>query len=342
MSDSRVLVVGGSENIGIVLRFKADGTVDPVPGSTSAFQNLIAFQPPGRGTRFVDVAALPNGSIRAAGWVAQNAVDFQRDFIVARFLESGAIDPSFGNGGVTVVPFDLDPSKEDTAVAMAVAPSGRIVVVGSVAQTGNNIGVAALTAGGQLDPTFLGVLGTPGKTAFDWSNGSNDRAADVAIDSLGRILITATTNPSGMDVIGVARLESNGLPDGTFGPPGSLGRRTFVFFLDPLRAGSITTDAQNRVYFAGSADTPDPLDAPRNVFVRRLLENGNADGTFGSSGLAYYGHEYDGFGRDDIGVGIALQGDRPVIVTAAQYSGEDFDFGVARLTSATLFTDGFE
>jgi len=339
MSDSRVLVVGGSDNIGIVMRFKADGTVDPVPGSPSAFFSVIAFQPPGRGTRFVDVAALPNGSILAAGWIALNAVDFKRDFIVARFLESGAIDPSFGNGGFTVVPFDLDDSMEDSAVAMAVAPSGRIVVVGTVAQTGNNIGVAALTPGGQLDPNFLGVLGTPGKTAFDWLNNSSDRAADVAIDSLGRILITATTNPSGMDVIGVARLQSNGLPDGSFGPSG---RRTLVFFLEPLRAGSITTDAQNRVYVAGSADTSDILDAPRNVYVRRLLENGNADGSFGSSGIASYGHEPDDTGRDDIGVGIALQGDRPVIATAAQFSGADFDFGVARLTSATLFTDGFE
>ena len=82
---------------------------------------------------------------------------------------------------------------------------------------------------------------------------------------------------------------------------------------------------------------------PTHVIGRRFLANGTPDGDYGqSSGFVFYGHERDATGRADVTVGTALDGDRLVIASAAEYEGEDYDYGVARLAGDTLFADGFE
>ena len=334
MADQRLLVCGSFSGFGFVGRFRADGTRDDMPGAGAG--DLALFQPNGRGVRFVDVVALPDNRFLAAGTIVAKVGELQRDFVVARFLESGALDTSFGKGGFATAAFDLDASRQDATVAMAVAPNGTIVLAGVVSAVTNDVGVAAFTANGQPDPGFLGAIGLPGRTAFEFAGGANDRVADVAVDSLGRIVLVATTDPMGTDEIGVARLLPNGLPDTSFGPQG---RRSISFGFLPLRAGAVVVDPQNRIYPVGTLELTTPSQGPTQVFAQRLLENGLVDQDFNS---IVYGFETAATGREDVAVSAALQGDRLVIASAAQVSGENYDFGLARFTSNAILADGFE
>jgi uncharacterized delta-60 repeat protein len=74
------------------------------------------------------------------------------DFLVARFLEDGSPDPSFGTNGVST-PSLTDGS--DTASDVLLLNDGRIVVVGNSA-SGSAPGpiVARYRDDGTLDPTF--------------------------------------------------------------------------------------------------------------------------------------------------------------------------------------------
>ena len=128
----------------------------------------------------------------------------------------------------------------------------------------------------------------------------------------------------------------NGLPDASFG---AFGRRTVSLFFDPVRAGAVVVDAERRIYAVASADLQDADEGPRQVLVRRFLENGLFDTTYQD---AFYGHEFDATGRDDVAVGASLQNGRLVVVAAAQASSVDFDYGVARFQSGTVFANGFE
>ena len=79
--------------------------------------------------------------------VAGTATGTNRDFAVARYLPTGALDASFAGGGTATHNF----GSNDDAYAVLVDSSKKVVVVG---QAGNNFGVVRYTEAGELDTTF--------------------------------------------------------------------------------------------------------------------------------------------------------------------------------------------
>jgi uncharacterized delta-60 repeat protein len=84
--------------------------------------------------RFRDVAIQPDGKILAAGSGnelagADESTSPGSDFLLARFRPNGAPDKSFARGGLVLV--DLANGNYDSAKALGVQPSGRIVLAGS-------------------------------------------------------------------------------------------------------------------------------------------------------------------------------------------------------------------
>ena len=85
------------------------------------------------------------------------------DFVMARFLADGTLDPGFGDGGMVTT--DIQPDQQEEALAVAVAPDGGIVVVG-YSGFDATMALARYLPDGSLDPAFGagGIVGgsTPG------------------------------------------------------------------------------------------------------------------------------------------------------------------------------------
>jgi uncharacterized delta-60 repeat protein len=161
-----------------VLRYQTDGQLD------------TAF-----GDHGVATAAF-SGSAMEAGW---GAVVVQSDgrvlvsgvsnwseggrFAIARFDATGAVDTSFGSGGLAVLDYAADP---DWLLDLALQQDGKIVALG-VTTTGG--GLVRFDSNGQLDTTF----GTNGRvdTHINLSRGGTITPDDggVAIDADGRIVV---------------------------------------------------------------------------------------------------------------------------------------------------------
>lgn len=73
-----------------------------------------------------DVAVDAFGRIVVVGYRAESFVD--EDFAILRYLPNGQLDASFGGGGAVTTP--IGPSN-NRAMAMAIAPDGKILVAGT-------------------------------------------------------------------------------------------------------------------------------------------------------------------------------------------------------------------
>jgi len=223
---------------------------------------------------------------------------------------AGARDASFGKDGkVTVgfpsesagssgpqyeLPFEFTPGHQK----MALAPGGKVVVAGASK-------IARFTDDGKLDPTFGhgGVINVPRPT------GGVFVLTDVAVDSLGRVVVVGLTRPlptnSTPDPViaeaTVLRFEADGKPDRTFGTNGRL--ITDLGLGNPPAPGgtysgpsigirSVVIDSQNRIVISGGYVTELGTCSRRvnsKGFIARLNVSGTLDTTFGSNGIRTLG-----------------------------------------------------
>ena len=148
-SDDKIVAVADSCGTGcdaVVLRYTKTGTLDPAFGIggrvTADFGGLVER------TTAVAIIESPGGrKIIVGGGGGPNA-----DFVLARYDDNGVLDPTFGNGGMVLCDFGFS----DGINALAVASDGKIVAVGSSAETGLSrvFAVARFNADGSPDLTF--------------------------------------------------------------------------------------------------------------------------------------------------------------------------------------------
>jgi uncharacterized delta-60 repeat protein len=124
------------------------------------------------------LALHPDGTIVAAGFVDG---EHRGDMLLARFTQSGGLDPTFGTGGWTIT--DLG-SGSERLEGVALQPDGWIVAAGQVA-TGlhADFAVVRYDPQGRLDPSF----GRDGLATFDFG-GREDRTHALALQPDGGIV----------------------------------------------------------------------------------------------------------------------------------------------------------
>lgn len=149
-----------------LVRFNADGTPDSGFGTGGA-----VWENAGINEVITDIELLPDGRIVACGTRGN-------DFLVMRFLPNGQLDPSFGTNGRAVTTFNSSYAIPE----MVVRPSGKILLAG---RSVNNIAVAYYNADGSPDTTFNGT----GKLVFNFQTGQFVIPMDVAVDSVGRVVL---------------------------------------------------------------------------------------------------------------------------------------------------------
>jgi uncharacterized delta-60 repeat protein len=125
--DGRLVVVGQGMDRGFaIIRLLGNGALDPNFGTNGRAH--VKFSGPSGYDEPFAVSAQINGKIVVAGYFEGTPDD---DFAVARLLPGGALDSTFGDGtGRAIVP--ISTTTDDRAWALAVAPSGRLVVAGWV------------------------------------------------------------------------------------------------------------------------------------------------------------------------------------------------------------------
>ena len=248
-----------------IVRLLANGTPDPafgthgvaaIPVGDVGYANAILVDPAGN----IDVA----GTARVAG---------VNHFAVIRLTPHGTLDPTFGNGGITILP----PTAADWG--MVRQADGSLVLGGQELQAGTQTFMAArVRPNGTLDPTYGtgGIVTLPiGSTAVGYA---------INIQPDGKVVLGGNGNAKDGTPIGaIARLNTNGTLDPTFGTGGIL----------QFPGGGLnlmTLDSAGHIYLAGVGAT-----------LIRLNPNGTIDTTFANHGLGIYCN-----GTDCAANGIAI------------------------------------
>lgn len=270
----KVIAVGEGPRRGVIAmaRYFPSGLLDPTFGVGGKVRSPFG---PAQATGAEGVALQADGKIVVAGRCCGG------DMAVARFTANGAPDPSFAGDGVKEVSFGSEDWYQGEGRAVAIAPGGKIVVVGSsLYESGSNFGAARLNPNGQLDRTFAGD-GTAEENAFPNALRPFSRAEDVAIQPDGRIVLAGTAAETGSDDrIALVRFLSDGKPDRSFSDDGLV--RTGFGRGGEAQAYGVDLQRDGRIVVAGSVAPEEPYYRPAVV---RYLRNGNLDRTFAGDGL---------------------------------------------------------
>jgi uncharacterized delta-60 repeat protein len=152
-----------------VARLSSDGSLDELFGDGG--HTMIAFDFGADTGSNHDVAyavqPMADGRIVLAGEADVSATaSFNMDMAFVRLRGDGTLDPTFGNGGRTLVEFDRSPGGYDTVQALVL--DGAHVVAGGYAQTedatGADLAFVRLLPNGARDQSF----GNFGRRTFDF------------------------------------------------------------------------------------------------------------------------------------------------------------------------------
>jgi len=289
-ADGKIVVVGDSHVQQVAItRLNANGTLDTTFSADG--KKLFSW---GAVSRATGVIVLSSGKLLLGGFSGPEGGNIQ----AARLNANGALDTTFGTGGIATV----DLGGTEFGNAMARQANGRILIVGRSDVAGGV--VVRLRTTGLLDPDFNGGhVSIPGAVTLNAVFVQPDRKIVVA------------GNTVGLEKMTVARLLPNGTPDSGFGTNGVV---TIDFGTLADIVGGAVLQPDGKIVVAGYSQSDE------DVAVVRLNADGSPDATFGTAGKA----KVD-FGVATFGNAVALQKNGRIVV-AGQRSGSD-DFAVARL-----------
>lgn len=307
------IVVAGQFNGGVmVARFLPTGAPDTSFGG----DGVVTTDFTSESDRAVAVAIDGSGRIVIAGGASFSHV------LVARYLENGDLDTSFGGGDGYFAETMNDPTtgfRFSGIADMALDANERIVAVGG--------GFVAMrfTASGALDTSFGGGDGIVGHRVE-----SDDTASAVAIDSSGRILVAGSTGSNASETVsafdvGVVRYSESGTLDTAFGDGESMAVAPDMGGYES--AQGIAVDANGRIVTGGATYDGSTSD----FFVARFLPSGRISGSFGGGD----GVVTTDLGGDEFGTAVALDSSGRIVLggnaeAIENESGISSDFALLR------------
>lgn len=218
---------------------------------------------------------------------------------------SGSLDTSFNGTGFFTT--STSPTV-DYLVDLALNADGSMVAVGQTEVTAgadNDWVVLKLRADGTADSTF----GTAGVVTL--SAGVGFESARAIFPDAGGYLVLGTLSGTNAD-LGIARLNSNGTLDMTFGNNGVMrhDHGQWEYFVDVAR------DPMGRFVVVGRRSASGA--GPHDVVVARLNTNGTLDVLFGAMGFV----DFDA-GGDESATAVAIDPTTSAIYVAASANGSD-------------------
>jgi uncharacterized delta-60 repeat protein len=259
---------GTNGNSFAVVRYNQDGSPDNSFGTNGLVLTSFGVQSEAKG-----VALQPDGKIVAAGYSYTGS---NNDFVLARYNSDGSLDPAFGNDGKVITPSVTD----DYARSMAIEPDGKIIVAGQSRNPAIDFAMVRYNADGSVDNAF----GLNGKVITDFNN-SEDDANSVKIQDDGKIVVGGYSRAGSSTQFALARYNTNGSLDTTFGATGKITTSVGGNFYDSINSVAIQPDG--KIIAAGYASAA--LDGGLtniNFALVRYQTNGDLDSSFGTGGKA--------------------------------------------------------
>lgn len=205
-SDGKILVTGYSDNRFVIARYNTNGSLDNTFDNDGIVTTIIGTN---NQANALDIQT--DGKILIGGYCL---IGSQNTFVVARYNTNGSLDISFDSDGISTVnigPFD------DRAYAIDIQSDGKIVLAG---QSDNGFlpvfALARFNPNGSLDNNFDndGVITT--------NIVANDRVFAMSIQADGKIVVGGCTYNGTQYVFALARYNSNGSLDNSFGNNGKV------------------------------------------------------------------------------------------------------------------------
>lgn len=293
-SNGKIVAGGQTSRNGInqfaLIRYNNDGSVDSSYGS----QGLVITNF-GNICNINSIALTADNKVVAVGNYNNGSAS---DFAIARYLKTGALDPTFnGNGEVT-----SNFGNSDNAIAVALDTTGKIVVGGYYTDPSNNshFEIARYTTNGSLDPSFngSGVTGT--------NFGSNQEyLSAIVLESNGEIIAGGNIwGGQSYSELAFARFDVDGLIDSSFGINGQT--------LDP-----IGTNDYDYLYFLAISPNGQILSGGYTLSdnlgyftMLKLNPNGSLDSGFASDGNLLFNYPGNSIGY----ISAMVQNDGKIVV----------------------------
>jgi len=221
------------------------------------------------------IARQPDGKLVAAG---TTYINYGTDFALARYNSDGTLDSSFGNGGKVTLNF----GPWDQGTSVAVQQDGKIVIAGGANNVYTDFGLARYNSDGTLDSSF-GVSGIV-ITQFESPQFGHVSATpySMVLQQDGKIVLAGVGNIDGGEGFALARYNSNGTLDPSFGTGGKVTTEfgTLQQGFSWAFANSLALQVDGKIVAAGSAY----LGQSENFALVRYNSDGTLDSSFGTSG----------------------------------------------------------
>ena len=314
--DGKIILAGESTVSSVkqfgMIRLNTNGSLDPSFGVEGQVSLTLAED-------FVvnDIALQSDGNIIVAG-SARDALTI--NIAMARFTSSGALDTTFGSGGLVQSRLALSSAQSSWATSVVVLPSDSIVLAGRKYRHahGTQFVLARYDASGGADTTF-GMNGVEQIPAWEANPGGLARQAD------GKLIVIGSEGLGGFRSTIAFRVLVDGTLDSGFGDDGEV-------LLDlgqgrPDRARDVVIQPSGRIVIVGDVDDG----VSTKLSLIRLLPNGTLDPSFGDSGQTRVSHGDSSF----IGMNLALLPDGKLAAAGSFSEG-----GVARAAVVRFNANG--
>ena len=250
-SDGKIIVAGDANNsVGTksgfisVARYNTNGSPDLSFAKDGTVSTDITDPPEYFGSGYATSLAIQeDGKILLAGY---NYDEFpQGGFVVVRYKSNGKLDNNFGTNGQM---HKYNYINDDRCYSIAVLPNKKILLAGfSYGQqqgTGFDFVLLKLNPDGSFDSDF----GTNGSVLTDFGN-NQDFGHKVLVQPDGKIIVAGYADASIVTEFALARYNSNGKLDKTFGDSG----KVISYLNRPAQAFSAALQADGKIVLAGLA-----------------------------------------------------------------------------------------
>lgn len=195
------------------------------------------------------------------------------DFLITRLTATGTLDYSFNSTGITNVSIGIN----NQVTNLFINSSGKIIVTGNSyisSATDWDFSAFQLTSTGILDPAFngSGMMSIPVTNDVEHCTGS-------VLQPDGKLVLTGSSNQYVLFIL--ARVNSNGIKDNTFGTNGIV-----IEQMNPTSdiAAAFITQPDNKIVVSGMKDGQ----LTNGLVLVRYLSNGKVDSSYGINGTHVY------------------------------------------------------